>query len=202
MSLGILHIMAMWEAKEISMMRGREREKKTVFLERCRFLSVVLSLSVPHFWILRYREIVHWWEPWKRAWRTLSPARKKTHKKLPVSFLTGLSYQCSSHSKSVKYQIRAVLPKVSWIEAPVFMFGDLWATARAVSPCKTCNTITGGHCQAGLSQRVLCFVDRNSSTASECTYSLVNKRHTVILCFMSLAAEIWREAHFWASEMF
>lgn len=44
-------------------------------------------------------------------------------KKLPVSSLSVMSYPCASPSKSVKYQICAVLPKVSWIGALVLMFG-------------------------------------------------------------------------------
>lgn len=184
MSLGILHIVAMWEAKETSMIREQEK-KKTGFRVHCRFLSEVLSLSVPHFWMPRYQEIAHWWESWKCARWTLSPARKtnKQKKRLPVSSLPGLSYQHASPSKSVKYQIFAVLPKVSWIEALVLMFGDLWAAAKAVSLCKTCDTVTGGHCQAArLSQRVLCFEDRNWN--SEWEHIFTGELDTLVSCVL------------------
>lgn len=180
---------AMWEAKETSMIKGPKKKIK---------LSVCIADSYQRCWACQFRifgcqdaEIVHWWESWKCAWWTLSPARNKNKtQKLPVSVSV-----CHPPWKSVKYKIRAVqqLPKVSWTEALVLIFGNLWAAARAVSLSKTCDTVTGGHCQAELSQRILllmCFCLQN---AIECAYLPVNERHTVVLRFMSWVAEIWRD---------
>lgn len=52
---------------------------------------------------------------------------KAKNKIYPSLLFLVLSYKSACPSKSVRYQIRAAqqLPKVSWIEALVLMFGDL-----------------------------------------------------------------------------
>lgn len=186
-SLGILHYTAMWGGQGDQHVRGQEREKK---------VSVSVADSYQMCWACHLRiferqdtEIAHWWESWKCTWGMSLLQRNTKSTCLCVSV-------CLPPSKSVKYQIRAAqqLPKVSCIEALVLLFGDLWAAARAVSLCKTCDTVTGGHCQAGLSQRVLRFRDRNSQTERERASAHIrrlNERRTVVLRFKSLSPEIW-----------
>lgn len=168
--------------------KGTKEKKKKGFRERCRFLSEVLSLSVPHFWMQSHRDCT--------LMRIMEMCKKKQHKIYLALLFLVLSYQSASPSKSVKYQIRAVqqLPKVSRIEALVLMFGDLWAAARAVSLCKTCDTVTGGHCQAGLSQR--CFVFwRQKLTNSEWAHIFAGEWETRcrLVSQELTAAEIWRD---------
>lgn len=91
-----------------------------------------------------------------------------------------LSYHLPRLSKSVKYQKLAGLPRVSWIEALAPMCGDLWASARDVPLWKSCDTSTGGHCQAE-SQGVV-FGRRKLSNSQ---WVHVFARHTVVLCFKS-----------------
>lgn len=134
--------------------KGTRKKKKKRFRERCRFLSEALSLSVLQFWMPSYWDCTLM-RIMEMCMMDVSCNEKQQHHKI---------YLCLSLPLLYQYQIRAVwqLPKVSWTEALVLMFGDLWAAARAVSLCKACDTATGGHCQAGLSQRVLLFVARKT----------------------------------------
>lgn len=131
--------------------KGREKKKKS-FRERCRFLSRGAELVSSAFLdteILRlYTDENH-----GTVHDECVSCKKRRRKKIYLCLCLSLPHL----SKSVKYQdtCRAAASKISWIAALVLMFGDLSAAARAVSLCKTCDTITGGHCQAGLSQRVL-----------------------------------------------
>ena len=133
----------------------------------------------------RDSQIVHWWESWKCAWWMCLLQEKKI-----FFFYLRLCLSLPHLSKSVKYQdtCTAAASKISWIAALVLMFGDLSAAARAVSLCKTCDTVTGGHCQAGLSQRVL----RKKLTNSERGYILTGEWGT----HWGFAAEMWRDRHF------
>lgn len=129
-----------------------ERRKKKVSVSVADSYQEVLSSSVPHFWTPRYLDCTLM-RIMELCMMNVSPARKEEKKKIYLCLCLSLPHL----SKSVKYQdtCRAAASKISWIAALVLMFGDLSAAARAVSLCKTCDTITGGHCQAGLSQRVL-----------------------------------------------
>lgn len=131
------------------------REEKKSFRERCRFLSrgaelvssAFLDTEILRLYTDENHETVH----------DECVSCKKRQKKKKKEIYLCLCLSLPHLSKSVKYQdtCRAAASKISWIAALVLMFGDLSAAARAVSLCKTCDTVTGGHCQAGLSQRVL-----------------------------------------------
>ena len=167
--------------------KGREKKKK-VSVSVADSYQEVLSSSVPHFWTPRYLDCTLM-RIMKLCMMNVSPARKDKKKKKEIYLCLCLSLP--HLSKSVKYQdtCRAAASKISWIAALVLMFGDLSAAARAVSLCKTCDTVTGGHCQAGLSQRVL----RKKLTNSE-------RGHVFTECergtHWGFAAEMWRDRHF------
>lgn len=171
--------MAMWKAKESSMGRGREKERK----KKKKKYSMSVADSYQKCWPGRFCSLdaklvrLYTDENRRNVYDGCLLQYKKTNKKKNNTRSTRSSV-CSSH----QYQIPAVqqLPKVTPDWSSCSRVGVLWAAARAVSVCKTGDTETGGHCQAGLSQRVLLLVDRNSQTA-------VNGRHTVVLCFQGFS---------------
>lgn len=164
--------------------KGREKKKKS-FRECCRFLSRGAELVSSAFLdaeILRlYTDENH---------GNVHDECVSCKKRRFFFFYLRLCLSLPHLSKSVKYQdtCTAAASKISWIAALVLMFGDLSAAARAVSLCKTCDTVTGGHCQAGLSQRVL----RKKLTNSERGYILTGEWGT----HWGFAAEMWRDRHF------
>jgi len=131
--------------------REREREKKEKkrrgFRERCRFLSEVLSSSGPHFWMPRYTERL------SPPMRLVEMGANKNKQKLPVFSLSGFELSVfppptpppslPSHLPEI-CQVSdtcSASKKIRWIEA-------LFLPARAVSLCKTRDTVTGGYCWA------------------------------------------------------
>lgn len=123
--------------------------------------------SYQRCWACQFRipRLHTWWKSSVFILNTVSCKQKQNK----TTCLFSLWFWVITLPPPVKYQIRAAqqLPKISWTGALVLIFGDLQAAARAVSLCRTCDTVTWGHCQAGMSQRVLCYADRNSETVSE-----------------------------------
>lgn len=101
-----LRYMATWEAKETSIIRGRERKKK-------KKASESVADSYQKCWACQFcrfgcqvTEIVHWWESWKCVW-WMSPAiknnnnnTKSTCASVCPSCISIRYVQCGSFQKS------------------------------------------------------------------------------------------------------